>query len=81
MCSLCILTICNISYFEGWIWCLIPSVPDLCIRFTLICIDTFTLHSLSATGESWAMLWLILDLYLYYILYIQTDELSDCEET
>ena len=38
ICSLCILTICNISYFlfgfEGWIWVLIVSVPDLCILFT-----------------------------------------------
>ena len=35
ICSLCILTICNISYFpfgfEGWIWVLIASVSDLCI--------------------------------------------------
>ena len=38
ICFLCILTICNISYFpfwfEGWIWALIASVPDLCILFT-----------------------------------------------
>ena len=38
MCSLCILTIRNISYFsrfgfEGWICVLIASVPDLCILF------------------------------------------------
>ena len=33
ICSLCILTICNISYFpfwfKVWIWFLIASVPDL----------------------------------------------------
>ena len=34
ICSLCILTICNFSCFEGWIWVLIASVPCLCIRFT-----------------------------------------------
>ena len=38
ICSLCILTICNISYFpfgfEGWIGVLIASDPDLCIKFT-----------------------------------------------
>ena len=33
ICSLCILTICNFSYFpfEGWICVLIASVPGLCI--------------------------------------------------
>ena len=40
MFSVCILTICNISYlpfgFWGWLWVLIASVPDLCILFTLI---------------------------------------------
>ena len=38
--SLCILTICNISYFPfcflGLIWVLIASFPDFCIRFTFI---------------------------------------------
>ena len=36
--SLCILTICNFSYFgfEGWIWVLIASVPGLCILLTFI---------------------------------------------
>ena len=38
ICSLSILTICNISYcpfgFEGCIWVLIALVPDLCILFT-----------------------------------------------
>ena len=38
ICSLCILTICYISFsrfgFEVWIWVLIASVPDLCILFT-----------------------------------------------
>ena len=33
-----ILTICNIFIsrfgFEGWIWILIATVPDLCILFT-----------------------------------------------
>ena len=41
ICSLCILTICNISYFrfgfEGWSWVLIASVPDLCLLFYLYC--------------------------------------------
>ena len=35
-----LLIICNISYFpfgfEGWIWVLIASVPDLCIHLTFI---------------------------------------------
>ena len=34
ICSLCILTICNFGGFEGWIWVLIVSVPDLCMPFT-----------------------------------------------
>ena len=38
--SLCILTICNFSYFrfgfKGWIWVLIASVPGFCIHFTFI---------------------------------------------
>ena len=34
ICSLCILTICNISHFLFWV--LIASVPDLCILFTSI---------------------------------------------
>ena len=42
VCSLCILTICNIGYFpfcfEGWFWVLIASVSGLCILFTLTCI-------------------------------------------
>ena len=41
ICSICILTICNISYFpflvfEGWSWVLIASVPDFCILVTLL---------------------------------------------
>ena len=37
ICFLCILTIYKLSHlgFEGWIWVLIASVPDLCIMFTL----------------------------------------------
>ena len=36
ICSLCIVTICNISFsFEGWIWVLTASVSGLCIHFTL----------------------------------------------
>ena len=39
ICFLCILTICIISNFpfgfEGWIWVLVASVPDLCIMFTV----------------------------------------------
>ena len=39
------LTICNFSYFlvwfEGWIWVLIVSVPDLCIIFTFHMFKTF----------------------------------------
>ena len=35
----CILAICNISFtvfgFEGWIWGLIASVPDLCFLLML----------------------------------------------
>ena len=38
ICCLCILTLCNFSYFrfgfEGWIWVLIASVPDVGILFT-----------------------------------------------
>ena len=38
ICSPCILTLCNFSYFplyfEGWIWVLIASVPDVGIPFT-----------------------------------------------
>ena len=38
ICSLCILTICNIVIsrfgFKGWIWVLTASVPDFCIPFT-----------------------------------------------
>ena len=39
---LCILIICYLScfqlivWFEGWIWILIVSVPDLCILFTFL---------------------------------------------
>ena len=40
VCFFCILTICNIVIsrfgFEGWIWVLIASVPDLCILFTSV---------------------------------------------
>ena len=40
ICSLCILTLCNFSYFpfgfEGWIWVLIASVPDVGILFLLL---------------------------------------------
>ena len=40
ICSLCILTICNISYsrfgFEGLIWVLIASVPDRTILFLVL---------------------------------------------
>ena len=40
ICSLCILTICNLVIsrfgFEGWIWGLIASVPGLCILFTFL---------------------------------------------
>ena len=40
ICSLWILTLCNLSYFlfwfEGWIWILIASVPDFCILFTFV---------------------------------------------
>ena len=39
-CSLCILTICNFSYFpfdsDGWIRVVIASVPGLCVFFTSI---------------------------------------------
>ena len=39
ICSFCIFTICNFSYFplgfESWICALIASVPDLCIHFTI----------------------------------------------
>ena len=42
ICSLCILTNCNFSFFpfwfEGLIWVMIASVSDLCILFT------FTYH-------------------------------------
>ena len=42
VCSLCVLAICNFSYFpfgfKGWIRVLIASVPDLCIRFTIFVI-------------------------------------------
>ena len=38
ICSLCILTLCNFSFFpfwfKGWIWVLIASVPDVGILFT-----------------------------------------------
>ena len=38
ICSLCILLICNLScfpsWFKGWIWVLIVSVPGLCILIT-----------------------------------------------
>ena len=38
ICSLCILTLCNFVIsrfgFEGWIWVLIASVPDVGILFT-----------------------------------------------
>ena len=38
ICSLCILTICNLVIFrfgfEGWIWVLVAQVPGLCILFT-----------------------------------------------
>ena len=38
ICTLCILTLCNFTYFrfgfEGWIWVLIASVPDVGILFT-----------------------------------------------
>ena len=38
ICSLCILTICDISYFPFWfwglIWVLTASVPGLCILLT-----------------------------------------------
>ena len=33
VCSVCILVISRLG-FEGWIWVLIASVPDLCILFT-----------------------------------------------
>ena len=34
ICSLSTLTICKFSFgFEGWIWVLTASVPDLCILF------------------------------------------------
>ena len=40
ICSFCILTICNFSYFplgfEGWICALIASVPVLCIPFRIL---------------------------------------------
>ena len=48
--SLCILTICNISYFpfsfgfEGWIWVLIASVPDLCIHLNKAINGRFQSH-------------------------------------
>ena len=32
--SLCILTLCNFSYFPFWFWVLIVSVPDVGILFT-----------------------------------------------
>ena len=39
ICSLCILNICNISYFpfwfEGWIWVLIAPVPGRCVLYIL----------------------------------------------
>ena len=39
----CILTIFNIRYFpfgfEGWIWVLMASVPDLCILLTFLLAD------------------------------------------
>ena len=37
ICYLCILTIFYLRFgFDGWIWVLIVSVPDLCILFTFI---------------------------------------------
>ena len=40
ICSFCILTIVILVIsrfgFEGWIWVLIASVPDMCIRFSLL---------------------------------------------
>ena len=35
ICSLCILTICNFSYFPFWFWGL-DLGSDICIRFTFI---------------------------------------------
>ena len=41
ICSLCIMSICNLSYFpfsfEGGIWVLIAPVPGPCILVTFIC--------------------------------------------
>ena len=46
ICSLCNLSICNISYFcfgfESWICVLIASVPDLCILFAFKCKISYT---------------------------------------
>ena len=41
ICSLCIMTICNIVVishlgFEGWSWVLFATVSDFCILFTFI---------------------------------------------